>query len=146
MTHVPYKGAAPAMAAALSGEVNMMFGPVTQGLPHVKSGKLRALGVTGPLPSRMLPGVQPLFEQGFPGLVFFNWEGVFAPAKTPDGVADAIGAGLKRVMSDAEVRSKLAGMDLEPVWDGPETVRKAIAADLMRWSQLAKTAKIQAPN
>jgi tripartite-type tricarboxylate transporter receptor subunit TctC len=146
MTHVPYKGAAPAMAAALSGEVNMMFGPVTQGLPHVKSGKLRALGVTGPLPSRMLPGVKPLFEQGFPGLVFFNWEGVFAPAKTPDGVADAIGAGLKRVMSDAELRSKLAGMDLEPVWDGPETVKKAIAADLMRWSQLAKTAKIQAPN
>lgn len=145
LTHIPYKGAAPAMSAALSGEVNMMFGPTTQGAPHVRTGKLKALGVTGPNPSPVLPGVKPLVEQGFAGLVFFNWEGVFAPAKTPGAVAEAIGAGWKHVMSDAEVRSKLAGMDLEPVWDGPEEVRKAIAADLMRWGQLAKAAKIQAP-
>jgi tripartite-type tricarboxylate transporter receptor subunit TctC len=89
--------------------------------------------------------VKPLVEQGFPGLVFFNWEGVFAPAKTPDAVAGTIGAGLQRVMSDAEIRSKLLGMDLEPVWDGPETVSKAIAGDLMRWTQLARFAKMEAP-
>jgi tripartite-type tricarboxylate transporter receptor subunit TctC len=145
LIHIPYKGAAPAMSAALSGEVSMMFGPTTQGAPHVRTGKLKALGVTGPNPSPLLPGVKPLVEQGFPGLVFFNWEGVFAPAKTPDAVAEAIGAGWKRVMGDAQVRSKLAGMDLEPAWDGPAQVRKAIAADLMRWGQLAKAAKIQAP-
>ncbi len=145
LTHVPYKGAAPAITAAATGEVDMMFGPIGAGLPHVRSGKLKALGVTGPLPSPQLPGVKPLAEQGFPGLVFFNWEGVFAPAKTPDEVASKIEAGLRHVLADPEVRGKLAGMDLEPVWDGPETVSKAIAADLMRWGQLARAAKIQAP-
>lgn len=145
ITHVPYKGAAPAIAAAVSGEVDMMFGPVGAGAPHVRSGKLKVLGVTGPLPSPQLPGVKPLFEQGFPGLVFFNWEGVFAPAKTPDDVASKIEAGLRQVLRDPEVHSKLVGMALEPVWDGPDTVRKAIAADLMRWGQLAKRAKIEAP-
>lgn len=145
LTHIPYKGAAPAMSAALSGEVSMMFGPTPQGAPHVRTGKLKALGVTGPNPSPLLPGVKPLVEQGFPGLVFVNWEGVFAPAKTPDAVAEAIGAGWKRAMSDAEVRGKLAGMDLEPVWDGPEDLRKAVAADLMRWGQLARAAKMEAP-
>jgi tripartite-type tricarboxylate transporter receptor subunit TctC len=145
LTHVPYKGAAPAISAAMSGEVSMMFGPIGAGLPHVRSGKLKALGVTGPLPSAQLPGVKPLVEQGFPGLVFFNWEAVFAPAKTPDTVAEKIGAGLKQVINDQEVRAKLMGLDLEPVWDGPETVAKAIAADLMRWTQLAKAAKIEAP-
>lgn len=145
MTHIPYKGAAPAMSAALSGEVNMMFGPITQGLPHVKSGKLRALGVTGPNPSSLLPGVKPLVEQGFPGLVVFNWEGVLAPAKTPDAVAKAIEAGWKHVMGDPDVRSRFAGMDLQPVWEGPEQLSNVIAADLMRWGQLARAAKMQAP-
>jgi tripartite-type tricarboxylate transporter receptor subunit TctC len=145
LTHIPYKGAAPAMSAALAGEVNMMFGPTTQGAPHVRSGKLKALGVTGPRPSALLPGVKPLAEQGFQGLVFTNWEGVLAPGKTPDAVAEAIGAGWKKVMNDAEVRAKLAGMDLDPVWEEPDEMRKVIAADLKRWGELARAAKIEAP-
>lgn len=87
MTHVPYKGAAPAMNAAVSGEVSLMFGPITQGLPHLRSGKLRVLGVTGREASPLLPGVKPLAEQGFPGLVVFNWYPVMVPARTPDTVA-----------------------------------------------------------
>jgi tripartite-type tricarboxylate transporter receptor subunit TctC len=145
LTHVPYKGAAPAITAAMAGEVDMMFGPITAGVPHVRSGKLKALGVTGPLASPQLPGVKPLVEQGFPGLVFFNWEAVLAPAKTPDAVAEKILAGLKRVMSDPELQAKLVGMDLDPVWDGPEQLSNAIAADLMRWGALARVAKIEAP-
>jgi tripartite-type tricarboxylate transporter receptor subunit TctC len=145
ITHVPYKGAAPAITAAVAGEVDMMFGPVAAGVPHVRSGKLRVLGVTGPLPTPRLPGVKPLVEQGFPGLVFFNWFGVFAPAKTPDAVTEKVAAGFKRAISEEDVRTKLADMDLEPVWDGPEQVRKAIAGDLMRWRQIARVAKIEAP-
>jgi len=146
LTHIPYKGAAPAMSAALSGEVDMMFGPTTQGAPHVRSGKLKALGVTGTRPSQALPGVKPLSQQGFPGLVVFNWEGVLAPAKTPERVAQAIDAGWKRVMNDPQVRGKLAGMDLEPVWEGAGETSKAMAADLERWAELAKRAGIKSPN
>jgi tripartite-type tricarboxylate transporter receptor subunit TctC len=145
MTHVPYKGAAPAMAAAVSGEVSLMFGPIPQGVPHVKAGKLKALGVTGPLPSPLLPGVKPLVEQGFPGLLVFNWYGVLAPAKTPDAPAETIRSSLKQVMDDAGLRARLSEVGTEPVWDEPATVAKAIEADLMRWGQLARAARIEAP-
>jgi len=145
MIHVPYKGAAPAMSAAMSGEVSMMFGPIPQGVPHVRAGKLKALGVTGPLPSPLLPGVKPLVEQGFPGLLVFNWYGVLAPAKTPDAPAQAVRSALKQVMNDQALRARLSDMGTEPVWDEAETVANAIAADLMRWAQLARVAKIEAP-
>jgi tripartite-type tricarboxylate transporter receptor subunit TctC len=75
LTHVPYKGAAPAMQAALAGEVSMFCGPITQGLPHVKSGKLHALGVTGAKPSPLVPGSR---RCGLSGLVLSNWYAVFA--------------------------------------------------------------------
>jgi tripartite-type tricarboxylate transporter receptor subunit TctC len=145
MVHVPYKGAAPAMTAAMSGEVSMMFGPIPQGVPHVRTGKLKALGVTGPLPSPLLPGVKPLVEQGFPGLLVFNWYGVLAPAKTPDAPVEALRSALKQVMSDQALRTRLSDLGTEPVWDEGETVTNAIAADLMRWRQLARVAKIEAP-
>jgi tripartite-type tricarboxylate transporter receptor subunit TctC len=145
MTHVPYKGAAPAMSAAMSGEVSMMFGPIAQGVPQVRAGKLKALGVTGPLPSPLLPGVKPLVEQGFPGLLVFNWYGVLAPAKTPDAPAQAVRSALKQVMSDQTLRTRLSDLGTEVVWDEGETLANAIAADLMRWGQLARIAKIEAP-
>jgi len=145
MTHVPYKGAAPAMSAAMSGEVSMMFGPIAQGVPQVRAGKLKALGVTGPLPSPLLPGVKPLVEQGFPGLLVFNWYGVLAPAKTPDAPAQAVRSALKQVMNDQTLRTRLSDLGTEVVWDEGETVANAIAADLMRWGQLARIAKIEAP-
>lgn len=146
MTHVPYKGAAPAMAAALSGEVSLMFGPITQALPQVKAGKLKALGVTGPNPTPLLPGVKPLVEQGFPGLLVFNFYPVMAPAGTPDAVTGKIHSGLKAVMSDAAVRTRLEAVGIEPVWDDAPQVSAALKADRMRWGALAKRAGIQAPN
>jgi tripartite-type tricarboxylate transporter receptor subunit TctC len=146
MTHVPYKGAAPAMAAAMSGEVNLMFGPIAQGLPQVKAGKLKALGVAGPNPTPLLPGVRPLVEQGFPGLLVFNFYPVMAPAQTSDAVTQKVRAGLKAVMSDPAVRSRLEGAGIQPVWDEAPQVTAAIKSDLMRWSALAKRAGIQSPN
>ena len=145
MVHVPYKGAAPAMTAAMSGEVSMMFGPIPQGVPHVRAGKLKALGVTGPLPSPLLPGVKPLVEQGFPGLLVFNWYGVHAPAKTPDAPAQAVRSALNQAMNDQALRARLSDLGTEPAWDEADTVAKAIAADLMRWGQLARAAKIEVP-
>ena len=146
MTHVPYKGAAPAMAAAMSGEVNLMFGPIAQGLPQVKAGKLKALGVAGPNPTPLLPGVKPLVEQGFPGLLVFNFYPVMAPAQTPDAVTQKVRGGLKAVMSDSAVRSRLEAAAIEPVWDDAQQVSEALKADRLRWSALAKRAGIQSPN
>ena len=146
MTHVPYKGAAPAMAAAVSNEVSLMFGPIAQGLPHVKSGRLRALGVTGPSASPLLPDAKPLVEQGFPGLLVFNSYPVMAPAGTPDAIADKVRAGLKQAMSDPALRERLSKAAIDPVWTEPAELMNMLAEDRKRWSELAKRANIQSPN
>ena len=146
MTHVPYKGAAPAMAAALANEVSLMFGPIAQGLPHVNSGKLRALGVTGPSASPLLPEVKPLVEQGFPGLLVFNAYPVMAPAGTPDAIADKVRAGLKQAMSDPAVRERLEKAAIDPVWSEPAEMMTMLAQERKRWSELAKRANIQSPS
>ena len=146
MTHVPYKGAAPAMAAAVAHEVSLMFGPIPQGLPHVASGRLRALGVTGPSPSPLLPGVKPLVEQGFPGLLVFNAYPVMAPAGTPDAITDKVRAGLKRAMSDPAVRARLEKAAIDPVWTEPGELVRMLAEDRKRWGDLAVRANIQPPS
>jgi tripartite-type tricarboxylate transporter receptor subunit TctC len=146
MTHVPYKGAAPAMAAALANEVSLMFGPIAQGLPHVKSGKLRVLGVTGPSASPLLPDVKSLVQQGFPGLLVFNSYPVMAPAGTPDAIADKVRAGLRQAMADPAVRERLEKAAIDPVWSEPAEMMTMLAQERKRWGELAKRASIQSPN
>jgi tripartite-type tricarboxylate transporter receptor subunit TctC len=147
MTHVPYKGAAPGMVAAMTGEVSLMFGPIAQGAPQVKAGKLLALGVTGLNPSPLLPGVKPLVEQGFPGLVVSNSYPVMAPAGTPDSIAARLRAGLGDILADASVRARLEAAAIEPQWEpDPQRVAAGLAADLRRWQELAQRTGIQSPN
>lgn len=142
LTHVPYKGAAPAMQAALAGEVSMFCGPVTQGLPHVKSGKLRALGVTGERPSPLLPDLKPL-SATFPGLVVSNWYAVFAPPKTPAAVLSTLRADLKRIYDDPEVRQRLDSLGMDPLWLEPAQVSAAIDRDLAKWGGVIQRANIK---
>jgi tripartite-type tricarboxylate transporter receptor subunit TctC len=142
LTHVPYKGAAPAMQAALAGEVSMFCGPVTQGLPHVKSGKLRALGVSGDKPSPLLPELKPL-SATFPGLVVSNWYAVFAPPKTPAAVLSTLRAELKRTYDDPEVRQRLDSLGMDPLWLESAQVSAAIDRDLAKWSGVVKAANIK---
>ncbi len=101
LTHVPYKGAAPSMNAALAGEVSMFCGPIPVGLPHVKAGKLRALGVTGTKPSPLAPELAPL-SATYPGVVLSNWYAVFAPPRTPAAVVRFLQDELEKVYADAE--------------------------------------------
>jgi tripartite-type tricarboxylate transporter receptor subunit TctC len=143
LTHVPYKGAAPAMQAALAGEVSMFCGPITQGLPHVKSGKLRALGVTGAKASPLLPELKPLAAT-YPGLVVSNWYAVFAPPKTPPAVVTFLRAELKRTYDDPEVRKRLDAVGMDPLWMEPAQVTAAIDRDLAKWSGVVKAANIKA--
>jgi tripartite-type tricarboxylate transporter receptor subunit TctC len=142
LTHVPYKGAAPAMQAALAGEVSMFCGPITQGLPHVTSGKLRALGVTGAKTSPLLPELKPLAAT-YPGLVVSNWYAVFAPPKTPPAVVTFLRAELKRTYDDPEVRKRLDSVGMDPLWMEPAQVTAAIDRDLAKWSGVVKAANIK---
>jgi tripartite-type tricarboxylate transporter receptor subunit TctC len=143
LTHVPYKGAAPAMQAVLAGEVSMFCGPITQGLPHVKSGKLRALGVTGAKASPLLPELKPLAAT-YPDLVVSNWYAVFAPPKTPPAVLAFLRAELKRTHDDPEVRGRLQSVGMDPLWLEPAQVSAAIDRDLAKWSGVVKKANVKA--
>lgn len=143
LTHVPYKGAAPAMQAALAGEVSMFCGPITQGLPHVRSGKLRALGVTGAKASPLLPDLKPL-AASYPGLVVSNWYALFAPPKTPAAITGFLQAEMRKTYDDPEVRKRLDAVGMDPLWMDPAQLRVAIDRDLVRWNGVVKASNIKA--
>lgn len=142
MTHVPYKGAAPAMQAALAGEVSMFCGPITQGLPHVKSGTLRALGVTGAGASPLFPELKPLATT-YPGLVVTNWYAVFAPPKTPAAIVAFLREALRKTYDDPEVRKRLESVGMDPLWLDAAQVTATIDRDLAKWGGVVKKAGIK---
>jgi len=144
LVHIPYKGAPQAMQALLAGEVSMYCGPISQGLPHVKAGKLIALGVAGERPSHSLPGVPPLSAQGLPNVVISYWYGVFAPSGTPNRVLAKIRESLRLVFDDAEVRAKLASAGFDPLWLNEIELAARIHADLDRWARVVRSAGIKA--
>src|SRR6267142_4844851 len=108
LVQVPYRGAAPAIQAVLTGEVSMYCSPTFQALPHLKSGKLKALGVTGTGPSPVIPEVVPISAQGLPEVIVSNWYAAFAPSATPPPILNKIRDALKRAFDDDDVRQKLA--------------------------------------
>jgi tripartite-type tricarboxylate transporter receptor subunit TctC len=144
MTHVPYKGAAPAMNALLAGEVSLFFGPIPQGLPHVRAGKIKALAVTGTKPSPLMPEVKPFGALGYPTVIVSTWYGALAPKGTPAPVVAKVREGLRKVMDDAEVRGRLVKAGLEIEWMEPAELARAIDADMRRWSAVGKRAGVKA--
>jgi tripartite-type tricarboxylate transporter receptor subunit TctC len=143
MLHVPYKGSAPAIAAAASGEVSLMFGPIGQGAAQVAAGKFRPLAVTDHKPSPLLPGIKPFTELGFPGLAWTSWFPMMAPARTPEPVAVVIRTALKRAIEQPAIHQKLTAVDMNPGWEGPEEVTRQIDSDMKRWAEVARRAKIE---
>ena len=137
---VPYKGAAPAIQAVLTGEVSIYCSPVFQALPHVKSGKLKALGTTGTQPSSVMPEVIPISAQGLSNVVTSTWYAVFAPANTPALILNKIRDSLKKVFDDGEVRQRLAQVGLDPIWMDASALTATIGSDLEKWTRLAQSA------
>lgn len=143
ITHVPYKGAGPAMNAVLTGSVTAFCGPIAQSLPYITSGNFNALGVSGPRASPLLPDVEPL-SASYPGLEISNWYGLLAPARTPAAICDRLQAEFKKVYSDRALQQKLQHLGLEPSWSSGADLSKRIAEDLDRWHKFVITANIHA--
>ncbi len=143
VTHVPYKGAAAAMNAVLTGSVTAFCGPIAQSLQYIKSGKFNALGVSGPRVSPLLPDVKPL-SASYPELVISNWFGLLAPAHTPAAICDTLQAEFKKVYADAALQQKLQHLGLEPRWTSGADLAKRIAEDLDRWHKFVVSANIHA--
>ena len=143
LTHVPYKGTAPATADLIGGQVQIAFLGIPTVLPYVKSGKLRILAVTGKHRSPELPGVPTVDEAGVPGYELSPWYGLLAPAGTPREIVVRLGDEVSRSLRTAEMKEKLAMQGAEVVGGSPEEFAALIQADSSTWSRVVKDAGIR---
>jgi tripartite-type tricarboxylate transporter receptor subunit TctC len=143
MTHVPYKGTGPALTDLLGGTVDLTFGTPPPFMPHIQSGKLRALAVTGKTRLPSLPNVPTTAEAGLPKLDATSWFAVFAPAKTPQPVIDKLAAEIQKVMSTPAFKQKATEQGASADYMSPQELGKFSSAEYARWGEVVKSAKIE---
>ena len=140
--HVAYKGAAPAFIDVLSGRVDAFFPTMTSGLPHVKSGRLRAIGVTSAKRSPHLPEVPTVAEQGFAGYEVISWYALLAPAGTPRPVVRTLNAEVVRILKSPEVGARMTAAGADPDSSTPEELMAYIKLEMGRWAKVIQKAGI----
>ena len=138
ITHVPYKGAAPAVVDVIAGQVEVSFVNITPQVQHVKAGKLRALAIAGERRSALLPDVPTATEAGVAGYIAESWNGVVAPSATPRAVVDTLSNTMKKVMAKPEVKAKMLAMGAEVTPMGPEEFAAYLKADEVRLVPIIK--------
>ena len=144
ITHVPYKGAGPALVDLLGGQVTMMVDNLPSSMPYIKSGKLRALAVTGKVRSPELPEVPTMMEAGFKDFEVTAWFGIFVPAKTPPEAINKLYAALKKVLAMPEVKARMTELGGYAPADTPANTKAFVIAEKKKWEQLVINAKVQA--
>jgi tripartite-type tricarboxylate transporter receptor subunit TctC len=141
-THVPYRGTAPMLTAAVAGEVQVVADPMTTILPHIQSGKLRAIAIAGPTRTDRLPGVPTTGEQGYPKIDSPFWLGVVAPAGTPPDVIAKLNAAFREALNDPATKQRLANAGAEIKIGTPGDFEKMLDRELKLWTGVVKDAKI----
>jgi tripartite-type tricarboxylate transporter receptor subunit TctC len=141
--HVPYKSAPPALQDVISGRVSMMFTDLTTGLPHVKSGALRALAVTRMHRSSLFPDLPTLDEAGVTGFDMDSWAAVVAPAHTPPAIVAKLNRELRKIIDSRELKSKLSAVGFEAFSSSPDELEDFIKLQLGKWDKMVKDAGIQ---
>jgi tripartite-type tricarboxylate transporter receptor subunit TctC len=142
LVHIPYRGATQAALDVIPGQVQMHLGAVSILLPHIKSGKVRALAVPSPKRSSLLPDVPTMAEAGVPGFDWFTWAAIMVPVGTPKPIVDRLHAETVKAVNDPGVREKLIAIGLEPVGSPPEQVTQWTNAGLKRMGEVVKRAGI----
>ena len=143
LIHVPYKGIGPALNDVVGGQVTMMFGAMSAVLPHVKSGKLRALGVASIRRSATMPELPTIAEQGLPRFEAVSWYALMAPAGTPAPVIDRLNAESARSLAKPAIREKFAAQGLEPGGGKPQDLATEIQAETVRWADVIRKQNIK---
>lgn len=138
MTHVPYKGSAPAISDLLGGHIPVMFDSTIAIMPHIKSGKVKPIAISSAKRSPLLPDVPTFAEAGLPQIESYAWYGMFAPAKTPANVVAKINAEAIKVMKQPEFQKVLADTGSDFVGDTPENFAKFVQAEHARWGKVVK--------
>lgn len=144
VVHVPYKGTGPSVSALLSGEVHMAISGIGTMLPHAKSGKVRALAVTGAKRSPAAPDLPTVAENGLPGYAFDVWYGVFAPAKTPRATLVKINTDANTALRDAETVKRFAGAGIDLIGGSVDESNKYLQSEMTKWARVIREAGITA--
>nr|WP_232344691.1 MULTISPECIES: tripartite tricarboxylate transporter substrate binding protein [Cupriavidus] len=138
MTHVPYKGSAPALTDVMGGQATVMFDTMLSAMPFVRDGKLRALAVTGAQRSPAAPDTPTIAQSGLPGYEATAWNALLAPAGTPPAVLETIAAALKSVLDDADVRARFATQGFAAEWTSPPATAKFLDQEIDKWARVVK--------
>ena len=141
LTHIPYQGSGPEMAALLGGQLTLAFVDATAAYPHIKSDKLNILAVTGSQRFPSLPNVPTMTESGYPGLEANGWFGVFLPASTPKAIVDKLGAEVAAIVKSPELNKRLTDMGLIAVGSLPDDFKTQVEKDAAHWKAVAEGAK-----
>ncbi len=143
LTHVAYKGVAPAMVDLLGGQIDLMFSGIAIAAPHVAAGKLRPLGISTRERSSLMPDVAPLAEQGLPAFDVKTWYGLFVPARTPKSIIDRLHSEIGKIAAARDFRERLAGLGGEAIAIGPEPFREQVTRELAIWRKTIREADIR---
>ncbi len=143
LTHVPYSGGSAAMPALMGNHIQLVYTAVGTAVTFVKTGKVKALGVSSARRSAALPEVPTFSEAGVPGFELTSWFGILAPAKTPPAIVDQLRNEIKTVIDTPAIREKLIALGLDPVGGTPAEFATQIRADLARWEPVVKRAKVR---
>ena len=144
MTHVPYKGSAPAITDLLGGrDVTTSFASMASVVPHIKSGRLRALFLTSAQRLKALPEVPTTGETGLPNLVIYSWNGVFAPVGTHRVLVNRVSSDISGILKMPDVSERLGSLGLDPTGGTPEEFTKVIRSDLERWGKIIRDSGIE---
>jgi tripartite-type tricarboxylate transporter receptor subunit TctC len=142
LTHVPYKGEAPALQDLFGGQVAVMPVDIAAGMPHIKSGKIKVLGTATPTPIAALPGVPTIASAGLPGFEAWAWQGLAVPKGTPPDVIAKLRDGYIKAVNDPAVRAKLVEAGIEPLQSTPQEMASYIGAETAKWAKVIKEANI----
>lgn len=142
LVHVPYKGSGPAITDALGGQIDMVFTPISNVAQHIKAGKLRGIAVLSRARAAVMPDLPTFAEFGLPDVHSETWYGLFAPAGTPPAVVRRLHEASVRVLTEPDVLERLRGAGYQPGSSTPEALAATVAADLEKWSRVAREANI----
>ena len=141
LSHVPYKGSAPALTDVMSGQVPLMFDTMLSAMPFVNSNKLKALAVTSPTRSPAAPNIPTIAESGLPGYEVFAWNGLLAPAGTPKAVVARLNEELKKALQLPQVKEKFSAQGFAASWETPENFGTFLQNEVEKWTKTVKLSK-----
>lgn len=143
LLHVPYKGSAGAVAAVLAGQVPVLFDQIPAPLPHIKSGRMRAIALTGPNRNGNLPDTRTTDESGLPGFYANTWVALFAPAGVAAPILARLNGEIERILKSSDVQQRFNAMGMEAIGGPPERLTQILANDTAKWAGVIKSANVK---